>query len=130
MFGASPLVVWLKPYMVGEMLGIGVPERMMQQKPANYSTYAAHLDQVKENKERIAKLHEEKKFNKKKNRGPDRSRQFKMDVSHVGDISNVSKEGDISNVSKEGDISNTSAIDNTVSEEMEQQAVDNGNNVT
>lgn len=103
------------------MLSIEVPESMMQQKPANYSTYAAHLDQVKENKERIAKLQEEKKFNKKKNRGPDRSRQFKMDVSH---------ERDMSNVSKEGDVSNTSAINSTVNEEMDQQAVDNGNNVT
>ncbi|XP_053405352.1 uncharacterized protein LOC123523052 [Mercenaria mercenaria] len=79
-FGASPLVVWLKPYMIGEMLDIEIPESMLQQKPANYSTYAAHMEQVKEQKARYAKEREERKAYKKKNRGPDRSRQFKMDL--------------------------------------------------
>lgn len=79
-FGRSPLVVWLKPYMISEMLGIKVPDSMMQQKPANYSTYADHLTQVKETKEKIEKDREVRKANRNKKRGPDRSRQFKMDL--------------------------------------------------
>ena len=80
-FGASPLVVWLKPYMVTEMIGVEVPERMNEQKPANYSTYAAHLEHVKEQKEKIKKDQEKRVADRKAKRGPDRSRQFKMEVS-------------------------------------------------
>lgn len=120
-FGASPLVVWLKPYMVGEMIGIDIPECMMQQRPANYSTYAAHMEQVREKKEQYAKLKEERKEYRKQKRGPDRSREFKMDVSHKCDVSDISTEGNISN---------SSINDSNVNEGMEHQEVASGSNVT
>ncbi|XP_060561364.1 snurportin-1-like [Ruditapes philippinarum] len=122
-FGASPLVVWLKPYMVGELLGIEIPDCMLQQKPANYSTYAAHMQQVKDRKEHFAKELEEKKAHRKQKRGQDRSKQFKMDVSRECDVSDTS-------ISNEGNISKSSVNDSNVSEDMEHQVVANGNNVT
>ncbi|KAL4227737.1 hypothetical protein ACF0H5_013173 [Mactra antiquata] len=79
-FGRSPLVVWLKPYMLPEILNIEVSEQVLQQKPANYLSYAAHLEEVRVRKEKIAKEQEERKENRKKKRGPDRSQQFKMDL--------------------------------------------------
>ncbi|XP_060596088.1 snurportin-1-like [Ruditapes philippinarum] len=66
--------------MVGELLGIEIPDCMLQQKPANYSTYAAHMQQVKDRKEHFAKELEEKKAHRKQKRGQDRSKQFKMDL--------------------------------------------------
>jgi hypothetical protein len=122
-FGASPLVVWLKPYMVGELLGIEIPDCMLQQKPANYSTYAAHMQQVKDRKEHFAKELEEKKAHRKQKRGQDRSKQFKMDVSQECDVSDTS-------ISNEGNISKSSVNDSNVSEDMEHQGVANSNNVT
>lgn len=107
--------------MVGEMLNIEIPEGMLEQKPANYSTYAAHLEHVKEQKDRRAKEQEERKAYKKKHRGPDRSKQFKMDVSH---------ECDTSVTSNEGNVSRSSVNESTVSEDMDHQDVANGNSVT
>ncbi|XP_052276684.1 uncharacterized protein LOC127875954 isoform X2 [Dreissena polymorpha] len=79
-FGRSPLVIWLKPYMVPEMLGIPVPDSMTTEKPANYTTYEQHLTQVKETRERQEREQEKKQTQKKSRRGPNRSSQFKMDL--------------------------------------------------
>jgi snurportin-1 len=46
LFGSSPLVVWLKPYMVPEILGIAMPEQQMAHQPENYTNYADHMKQV------------------------------------------------------------------------------------
>lgn len=50
MFGSSPLVAWLKPYMLPEILGISVPEHHMTHRPASYTTYANHMEKVGDNK--------------------------------------------------------------------------------
>ncbi|KAL8602313.1 hypothetical protein ACOMHN_022826 [Nucella lapillus] len=50
MFGSSPLVVWLKPYMLTEILGVSVPEHHMTHRPPTYTTYASHMEQVGANK--------------------------------------------------------------------------------
>ena len=72
--------------MVPEMLDIEVPESMMSQKPANYTSYANHLQDVKETKEKFEKAKADKAAIRKAKRGPERSRQLKMDVSvTVGD---------------------------------------------
>ncbi|XP_061166718.1 uncharacterized protein LOC133175617 [Saccostrea echinata] len=49
-FGSTPLVVWLKPYMLPEILEIEVPEKLLAERPDNYSNYAAHLEHVAEEK--------------------------------------------------------------------------------
>lgn len=51
-FGSTPLVVWLKPYMLNEILGITVPEKLALQKPENYTTYSAHMELVEKDKEK------------------------------------------------------------------------------
>lgn len=45
-FGSSPLVVWLKPYMLEEILGISVPECQKLEMPQNYTNYAEHMKKV------------------------------------------------------------------------------------
>ena len=50
MFGSSPLVVWLKPYMLPEILGIEVPDQQMGHRPATYTNYADHMKEVGDNK--------------------------------------------------------------------------------
>ncbi|XP_062579394.1 uncharacterized protein LOC134241341 [Saccostrea cucullata] len=51
-FGSTPLVVWLKPYMLPEILEIEVPEKLLAERPDNYSNYAAHLEHVAEEKKK------------------------------------------------------------------------------
>lgn len=51
-FGSTPLVVWLKPYMLLEILGIEVSETLLAERPDNYSNYAAHLEHVAEEKKK------------------------------------------------------------------------------
>ena len=41
--GHTPLVSWLKGYMVPEMLGVGVGNTLMAQKPANYAGMQADI---------------------------------------------------------------------------------------
>lgn len=55
-FGSTPLVLWLKPYMLPELLEIPVPETMLANKPTLYSTYAEHLALVK--KDQLNFFHE------------------------------------------------------------------------
>ncbi|WAQ99911.1 SPN1-like protein [Mya arenaria] len=93
-FGRSPLVVWLKPYMVSEMLGLEVPPAMMEQKPANYTTYQQHLTQVKETRERQEKEKTDRLVEKKARRMADRAHKFKMDVSGGGDGQQVQAQGE------------------------------------
>lgn len=50
MFGSSPLVVWLKPYMLPEILGVEVPDQQMAHRPATYTNYADHMKEVGDNK--------------------------------------------------------------------------------
>ena len=52
MFGSSPLVVWLKPYMLTEILGNEVPEQQLTHRPATYTNYASHMLEVGDNKTR------------------------------------------------------------------------------
>jgi hypothetical protein len=51
-FGSTPLVVWLKPYMLPEMLEVEVSETLLAERPDNYSNYAAHLEYVAEAKKK------------------------------------------------------------------------------
>lgn len=52
LFGSTPLVVWLKPYMLPEILGIEVPQCQLGHQPADYTNYADHMKKVAEDKER------------------------------------------------------------------------------
>ncbi|KAK0055215.1 snurportin-1 [Biomphalaria pfeifferi] len=52
-FGSTPLVVWLKPYMLQEILGITVPDHQMTHMPKDYSNYADHMKKVEEDKNKI-----------------------------------------------------------------------------
>ncbi|XP_041369041.1 snurportin-1-like [Gigantopelta aegis] len=50
MFGSTPLVVWLKPYMLQDVLNIPVPQRYLRQMPSTYIDYAHHIAEVKADK--------------------------------------------------------------------------------
>ncbi|GFO14599.1 snurportin-1-like [Plakobranchus ocellatus] len=49
-FGSTPLVVWLKPYMLEEILGIKVSDHQMSHMPEGYTNYANHMKKVEEDK--------------------------------------------------------------------------------
>ncbi|ESO88091.1 hypothetical protein LOTGIDRAFT_126607 [Lottia gigantea] len=49
--GATPLVVWLKPYMVPEIIGIQIPEHLMDKRPQTYENYQKHLKEVQDTKQ-------------------------------------------------------------------------------
>lgn len=78
--------------MVPEMLGMECPEIMMSQKPANYTSYTKHLQDVQETRERIEKEKAERLAERKAKRGADRSAKFKMDVSEPVNNSDVSEQ--------------------------------------
>ncbi|KAH9487914.1 hypothetical protein Btru_067438 [Bulinus truncatus] len=63
-FGSTPLVVWLKPYMLQEILGITVPDHQMTQMPKDYSNYADHMKKVEEDKSKNHKVREQRISNK------------------------------------------------------------------
>ncbi|CAL1544975.1 unnamed protein product [Lymnaea stagnalis] len=65
-FGSTPLVVWLKPYMLQEILGIVVPDHQMCHMPNDYSNYADHMKKVVEDKERDQKKREERRGRRRK----------------------------------------------------------------
>ena len=44
--GRTPLVGWLKPYMIPEMLGIPVHNSYLEQKPETYCTLMEHLEAI------------------------------------------------------------------------------------
>jgi len=49
-FGPSPLVVWLKAYMLPEILGIAVPAELLALAPGTYSGFSAHAETVRQKK--------------------------------------------------------------------------------
>lgn len=50
-FGPSPLVVWLKAYMMPEILGISVPEELLALAPSTYTGFSAHAETVRQKKQ-------------------------------------------------------------------------------
>ena len=49
-FGPSPLVVWLKAYMLPEILGISVPAELLALAPSTYGGFSAHAETVRQKK--------------------------------------------------------------------------------
>ncbi|XP_033750905.1 uncharacterized protein LOC117335093 [Pecten maximus] len=64
-FGSTPLVVWLKPYMVPEILNIQVIDKIMEKRPDSYTNYAAHMTAVATEKEKAKELRKQKESEKK-----------------------------------------------------------------
>jgi len=50
-FGPSPLVVWLKAYMLPEILSISVPAELLALAPSTYSGFSAHAETVRQRKQ-------------------------------------------------------------------------------
>ena len=50
-FGSTPLVLWLKAYMLPEILGVPVPDQLMAQKPPSYSDFDSHVTEVQQRKD-------------------------------------------------------------------------------
>lgn len=67
-FGSTPLVVWLKPYMLPEILNIPVPDKLSSKRPDNYTTYAAHMELVAKEKEKKEEEIKSKKEARQKER--------------------------------------------------------------
>lgn len=77
-FGSTPLVVWLKPFMVPDVLGWVVPESYLQSKPTSYVNYSTHLEQVTKDKTQ-AEIYGQK-GNQRSRRTSDRHKQ-RMDTA-------------------------------------------------
>ena len=73
--GHTPLVSWLKGYMVPEMLGVGVGNTLMAQKPANYAGMQA---EIKEFETKYAQKKEKIKA-KEENRRQGHKKRFSSD---------------------------------------------------
>jgi len=71
-FGSTPLVVWLKPYMLGEILGITVNEGQMGHRPSDYTTYGDHVEKWKEHGRKVQE--KRKNLPPRHARGPGRGR--------------------------------------------------------
>ena len=50
-FGPTPLVLWLKAYMMPEILDIQIAIYHMAQKPGSYKDFATHVENVKKDQE-------------------------------------------------------------------------------
>jgi snurportin-1 len=50
-FGTTPLVVWLKAYMMPEILGMSVPAQLLALAPSSYSDFGTHACKVRKQKE-------------------------------------------------------------------------------
>jgi len=48
-YGHTPLVTWLKPFMLSEVLGISVPPSL-DEKPNDYTSFEHHVQKVKTKK--------------------------------------------------------------------------------
>lgn len=48
-FGCTPLVTWLKPFMLPEVLGISVPSPL-DEKPENYISFEDYMQNIKTKK--------------------------------------------------------------------------------
>lgn len=53
-FGCTPLVTWLKPFMLSEVLGISVPSPL-DEKPDSYVSFEDHTQNVKTKKDQDTK---------------------------------------------------------------------------
>lgn len=60
MNGKTPLVTWLKPYMLPEVLGMSVPERFCA-KPDNYIDFEHHILSVKEHEKQVLEAMQKQK---------------------------------------------------------------------
>ena len=49
-YGLTPLVTWLKPFMLSEVLGISIPS--FDEKPDDYINFEHHIQKVKGKKNR------------------------------------------------------------------------------
>ena len=76
--------------MLPEILGVTIPDKWMEQKPANYSTYQEHLQHIQDVKEkREADLlqreinREQRKLDRKERQktAQKKAQEYKMDVS-------------------------------------------------
>ncbi|XP_069138797.1 snurportin-1-like [Argopecten irradians] len=65
-FGSTPLVVWLKPYMVPEILNIEIKDTIMAKRPDSYTNYAAHMTLVAAEKEKAKEERKQKELKMKK----------------------------------------------------------------
>ncbi|XP_014784656.1 snurportin-1 isoform X1 [Octopus bimaculoides] len=111
-FGSTPLVVWLKPYMLPEILNISVPEKMLANMPPSYSNYSQHLLNVKKEKERAS---QQKIVNTQKprdspelankgarNRGKKKKKKKKKKQNQTADENEIEIDDDIQQTSECG----------------------------
>lgn len=79
-FGRSPLVMWLKPYMLPEILRVTIPDKWIEQKPANYSTYQAHIEHIQEVREKRKEEWDKREKNKEQRKVDRKQRQKQAQV--------------------------------------------------
>ena len=79
-FGTTPLVTWLKPYMIPEILGVPIPEHYMSNKPTSYTDFATHVEKVIKDREETKKQKESGNMI----HGP---RRTSYDGQHLGETS-------------------------------------------
>lgn len=60
-FGASPLVVWLKAYMVPEIIGVEIPQELAALAPSSYTGFSSHADAIRRQQQK-----RDKKLSKRK----------------------------------------------------------------
>jgi len=53
-YGQTPLVTWLKPFMLSEVLGISVPSSL-DERPNDYISFEHHVQKIKTKKNRDTK---------------------------------------------------------------------------
>lgn len=89
LFGTTPLVLWLKAYMLPDILNINVPLALMKTKPPQYTSFSDHVEKVKQDK-----IKEEMKTERKSKKKGRRSSGNEMDTSNSGDVQSPNKSAD------------------------------------
>ncbi|KAL5004249.1 hypothetical protein ScPMuIL_017705 [Solemya velum] len=102
-FGSTPLVVWLKPYMVPEILQMKLEDKLMTQMPSEYKDYATHMASVKEMKEKHIAKNKETSTHKNK-----KKKDFLMETSSENpeDEGNLADNSEMNNSSQNADCQN------------------------
>ncbi|XP_049787597.1 snurportin-1 isoform X2 [Schistocerca cancellata] len=86
--GSTPLVGWLKPHMIPEVLGVDIHPRYLEERPSDYESVAVYVQ-----KSAIAKRNKQRQRQRRRNRS--RNKNVKMETECLSDGSPTTAAHDV-----------------------------------
>uniref|UniRef100_A0A1B6H8I1 Snurportin-1 n=1 Tax=Homalodisca liturata TaxID=320908 RepID=A0A1B6H8I1_9HEMI len=93
--GQTPLVGWLKPYMLPERFGVQVPQEYLEQRPQNYENLEQWVEKVSH---KHSKQNQEKKVRRRKRKG--NKDKMELDSTEASTSSSVVAESSVCEMSE------------------------------